>query len=144
MDCPVVSEYFSRDERKTPIWKSSEEFLYCLDSDVSKAVEAADQMAPLISFFKDIDDITDAGQIDSPILQDSSLNERHDKETIKNIINVLLGYKSNTNIYYVILPAKNTFYARIDANKLYIRFDNGPQRYATYQKLDPKDFLDYL
>ena len=41
MEYSVVSEYFSRDERKSPVWKSSEEFLYCLDSNEDKAAEVA-------------------------------------------------------------------------------------------------------
>ena len=129
MEYSVVSEYFSRDERKSPVWKSSEEFLYC------------------------------------KILLDDSLNERQDKETVQNLINVLLEYHPDTS--YVILPAKNTFYARIDADKLYIRFGNVSQNYTTYKKLegedkgaldkrysffylysskkiDPKKFLEYL
>ncbi len=168
MECHVVSEYFSRDERKSPVWKSNEEFLYCLDSDEDKAAEVADYMVPLISFFNDIDDITDVRQIDQNILnilQDDSLSEGQVNKNIKNLIKVLLDYKSDTS--YVILPAKNTFYTRIDADKLYIRFGNDPQRYTSYkklegedkgaldksygffylyssQKLDPKDFLNYL
>lgn len=50
MEYSVVSEYFSRDERKSPVWKSSEEFLYCLDSNEDKAAEVAEYMAPLINF----------------------------------------------------------------------------------------------
>lgn len=165
IDNPIVSEYFSRDERKSPVWKSSEEFLYCLDSNEEKAAEVADYMAPLISFFNDIDDITDVRQIDNDILKDSSLNDDQDKESIQKLIQVLLSYQKDTS--YVILPAKNTFYARIDANKLNIRFGNTYRDYTTYrklegedksssdkrygffylysnQKLDPKDFLNYL
>lgn len=165
MEYSVVSEYFSRDERKSPVWKSSEEFLYCLDSNEDKAAEVAEYMAPLINFFNNVDDITDLRQIDSKILLDDSLNERQDKETVQNLINVLLEYHPDTS--YVILPAKNTFYARIDADKLYIRFGNVSQNYTTYKKLegedkgaldkrysffylysskkiDPKKFLEYL
>lgn len=40
---------------------------------------------------------------------------------------------------YVILPAKNTFYARIDADKLYIRFEDSSQNYTTYKKLEGED-----
>lgn len=165
MEHPVVSEYFSRDERKSPVWKSNEEFLFCLDSNEDKAAEIAEYMAPLISFFNDIDDITDACQINSSILENDSLKERQDNETIQNLIKVLLEYRSNVS--YVILPAKNTFYARIDADKLYIRFEDSSQNYTTYkklegenkgisdkrygffylyssQKINPKEFLSYL
>ena len=165
MEYSVVSEYFSRDERKSPVWKSSEEFLYCLDSNEDKAAEVAEYMAPLINFFNNVDDITDLRQIDSKILLGDSLNERQDKETVQNLINVLLEYHPDTS--YVILPAKNTFYARIDADKLYIRFGNVSQNYTAYKKLegedkgaldkrysffylysskkiDPKKFLEYL
>lgn len=165
MECPVVSEYFSRDERKSPIWKSNEEFLYCLDSDEDKAEKISDYMAPLINFFNDIDDITDVRQIDNDILNDPLLKDRENSDTILNLIKVLLDYKKNTS--YVILQAKNTFYTRIDADKLNIRFGNEPNNYTTYkrlegvnetipskkygffylyssQKIDPKDFLNYL
>ena len=137
MEHPVVSEYFSRDERKSPVWKSNEEFLFCLDSNEDKAAEIAEYMAPLISFFNDIDDITDACQINSSILENDSLKERQDNETIQNLIKVLLEYRSNVS--YVILPAKNTFYARIDADKLYIRFEDSSQNYTTYKKLEGED-----
>lgn len=137
MEHPVVSEYFSRDERKSPVWKSNEEFLFCLDSNEDKAAEIAEYMAPLISFFNDIDDITDACQINSSILENDSLKERQDNETIQNLIKVLLVYRSNVS--YVILPAKNTFYARIDADKLYIRFEDSSQNYTTYKKLEGED-----
>lgn len=165
MDDPIVSEYFSRDERKSPVWKSSEEFLYCLDSNEEKAAEVAEYMAPLINFFNGIDDITDVRQIDEDILKDRSLNDDEDKETIRNLIKVLLDFRPDTS--YVILPAKNTFYARIDSDKLFIRFGSDSKNYTTYkklegedksaldkqysffylysgQKLDPKEFLDYL
>lgn len=165
MEYPIVSEYFSRDERKSPVWKSNEEFLYCLDSNEDKAAEVAEYMAPLINFFNNADDITDVCQIDSEILKDDSLNEGQDNETIRNLIKVLLEYQPDTS--YVILPAKNTFYARIDADKLFIRFGNAFQNYTTYKKLegedkgtldkryiffylyssnkiDPKKFLEYL
>lgn len=137
MEHPVVSEYFSRDERKSPVWKSNEEFLFCLDSNEDKAAEIAEYMAPLISFFNDIDDITDACQINSSILENDSLKERQDNETIQNLIKVLLEYRSNVS--YVILPAKNTFYTRIDADKLYIRFEDSSQNYTTYKKLEGED-----
>ena len=137
MEHPVVSEYFSRDERKSTVWKSNEEFLFCLDSNEDKAAEIAEYMAPLISFFNDIDDITDACQINSSILENDSLKERQDNETIQNLIKVLLEYRSNVS--YVILPAKNTFYARIDADKLYIRFEDSSQNYTTYKKLEGED-----
>lgn len=137
MEHPVVSEYFSRDERKSPVWKSNEEFLFCLDYNEDKAAEIAEYMAPLISFFNDIDDVTDACQINSSILENDSLKERQDNETIQNLIKVLLEYRSNVS--YVILPAKNTFYARIDADKLYIRFEDSSQNYTTYKKLEGED-----
>lgn len=49
----------------------------------------------------------------------------------------MLEYHPDTS--YVILPAKNTFYARIDADKLYIRFGNVSQNYTTYKKLEGED-----
>lgn len=142
INIPIVSEYFSRDERKSPIWKSSEEFLYCLGSDKGKAKEVADYMALLVNFFNSIEDITDLRQIDSDILKDASLDERkatsqNEVKAIRNIISALLEYQEDTS--YVILPAKNAFYTRINADKLYISFGKEHKDHSTYKELEGED-----
>lgn len=127
MEHPVVSEYFSRDERKSPVWKSNEEFLFCLDSNEDKAAEIAEYMAPLISFFNDIDDITDACQINSSILENDSLKERQDMlcylmDFIGIIVALLATHSSKYTMFHVRQALKITVVSILSVFVLIIPF----------------------
>lgn len=139
INIPSVSEYFSRNERKRPIWKSHEEFLFCLDTNNNKAAEIAAFMAPLISYLNDIEDLSYAKQVDDSLFDMiSNDDELEDKEEIIKILNVLKDYKegdtSNKEFCYVILPAKNRFFTKIDSKNLYIRFNDHSNGYSSYSK----------
>lgn len=144
IDSPCISEYFSRDERKNPIWKSNEEFLFYLGSDLKKAAEVAEYMAPLINYFNRIEDICCTNQIDKAF-RDSLLknNELVGNEDLIKIVNALLEYKDPINgikddIKYVILPAKSNFFATIDAKNLYIQFGDKKNVFTSYEELEGK------
>ena len=166
-----VSEYFARNERKSPIWKSHEEFLFCVGSD-DKAAELCSFIAPLVSYFNDIEDLSCAKQIDQSLYEE--INDSDDlegKEEIIKILDVIKNYKTQDGVEaefnYVILPAKNRFFTKIDSKSIYIRFNDTVDGYKTYDtfenkqedtekykyeffyiysktKLDAKHFLDYI
>ena len=62
-----VNEYFARNERKSPIWKSHEEFLFCLDSQHEKASKVASFVAPLINYLNDVEDLSHTKQINDDL-----------------------------------------------------------------------------
>lgn len=167
-----VSEYFSRNERKSPVWKSHEEFLFCLESDKNKAAEISAFVAPLISYLNGVEDLSCTKQIDSELYEEVLSNDEYEgKEELVKIIDILRKYKPydgfEDEINYVILPAKNSFFAQIDSKSLYIRFNDTMNGYTTYDtfeneeesdqkkkyeffyiysniKLNAKHFMDYL
>lgn len=168
---PSVSEYFARNERKSPIWKSHEEFLFCVGSD-DKATELCSFIAPLVSYFNDIEDLSYAKQIDQSLYEEiNDSDELEGKEEIITILDVIKNYKTQdgfeAEFNYVILPAKNRFSTKIDSKSIYIRFNDTDDGYKTYDafenkqedieknkyeffyiysktKLDAKHFLDYM
>lgn len=164
-----VSEYFTRYERKSPIWKSHEEYLFWLHSE-ENAEMVADYMAPLVTYFNDIEDISHPKQIDKKFLDDIIASNAVDN-SIQSIVQVLLGYNPypgfNEGLTYVVLAAKSNFFTTIDSKKLNIKFSDCFTDFDTYEKLykydkskpsynyqfyylycnkkiDTKDFLDYL
>ncbi len=166
-----VSEYFARNERKSPVWKSNEEFLFSVGS-VDKAEELCSFIAPLVSYFNDIEDLSCAKQIDQSLYEEiSASDELEGKEEIIKILDVIKNYKTKdgkeAEFNYVILPAKNKFSTKIDSKSIYIRFNDAEDGYKTYDafenkqevaeknkyeffyiysktKLDAKHFLDYM
>lgn len=161
-----VSEYFSRDKRKKPIWKSHNEFYYYLECRDDKASEISLFLAPILSFFKSKNELDFPNQIDNELYkQIESDKSIQGKDELLKIIKTLLDYNGNDN-KYVILPAKNSFYAKIDSKNLYICFDSENQEYESYDnfnknedtkikpyeffylysenKIEPKEFLTYL
>lgn len=169
---PSVSEYFARNERKSPIWKSHEEFLFCLESNIEKATEIATFVAPLISYLNDVEDLSHAKQIDDSLYDEIKVDEGLEgKEELIKILDVIKNYKledgTDSVFNYVLLPAKNRFFTKIDSTRLYIKFSDSPDGYTTYDtfedkqveiskrdyeffyfysksKLNAKHFLDYL
>ena len=139
-----VSEYFSRNERKHPIWKSNEEFLFCLNSSVEKAKEVAAYMAPLITYLNGIEDMNRTKQIDDLLYKEiQEDDELEGKEYILQILDELKEYKKEDNsdveFNYVILPAKNRFYSKIDSSNLYIKFGNEECDYTSYDIFENKN-----
>lgn len=170
MEISSVSEFFSRDERKKPIWKSNEEFLFCLGS-IEKAREVSMFIAPLINYLNDIEDLSHPKQVDDTLYNEIKADDEIEgKEEILKILDILNNYKeviSTTELNYVVLPAKNRFYAEMQSSKLYIKFNETTDGYAAYEmfetkqtddavpkykffyiysnkKLDSKHFLNYL
>ena len=89
-----VSEYFARNERKSPVWKSNEEFLFSVGS-VDKAEELCSFIAPLVSYFNDIEDLSCAKQIDQSLYEEiSASDEVEGKEEIIKILDVIKNYKT--------------------------------------------------
>lgn len=138
---PSVLEFFARNERKSPIWKSHEEFLHCLDSDKGKAFEIATFLAPLISYFNGVEDLSHTKQIDDSLYNEIKGNdELEGNDEIIAILNIIRDYKledgSPSDFNYVMLPAKNHFFAKIDAKHIYIKFDETSNGFSTYDTFD--------
>jgi len=145
MELSSVSEYFSRNERKSPIWKSHEEFEFCLGvtrENREKACEVANFVRPLLSHLNDVEDLGHAKEIGDLLYNEISTNEELEKkEDIIKILDVLKSYKdengSSVDFNYVLLSAKNKFFTRkIDEKKLYIQFDDTQDGYTTYDKFE--------
>ena len=135
-----VSEYFLRNERKGPVWKSNEEFLFCLDSDEEKAIEVASFVKPLITHLNEIEDLSHKKQIDQSLYDEIESNKDFEGgEELIRILDVIRNYTTENgekaSFEYVILPAKNSFYTKINSKKLYIRFNNDDDGFTTYDKI---------
>lgn len=133
-----VSEYFSRDERKSPIWKSNEEFLFYLNSDKDKAKEISDFIAPLMTYLNKIEDLYFAKEINNNLKDKINSEEIDGKEELLEILDVLNSYSDeagNAGFEYVILPAKSSFFAKINAKHIYIRFGNDERDYTNYESI---------
>lgn len=167
---PCVSEYFSRDERKSPIWKSNEEFLFHLNSDKDKAKEISDFIAPLITYLNKIEDLYLSKEISSALNEKIATEEIDGKDELIKIVDSLTSYEDadgNAGFEYVILPAKNSFFTKINAKNINIRFGDNEKEYTSYEnirdntfeltsktyeffylysnkKIDVKHFLNYL
>lgn len=137
IDNKIVSEYFSRDERKFPIWKSNEEFLFHLSADKSKAEEVSSFMMPLVKYLnKKSDPLYQSSLINNSLID--LINSEHDlelKDELIAIVNVLLSYTDavgDKDFEYVSLPAKNNFFAKINAKNIFIRFGDDEHKYISY------------
>ncbi len=143
MSITSVSEYFARNERKSPVWKSHEEFLFCLGSSVEKASEIASFVAPLISYLNDVEDLSHTKQIDNSLYDDiQSDEELEGKEELIKILDIIKDYRledgSDGGFIYVMLPARNRFYTKIDSKNIFIKFDDTPNGYSTYDTFEDK------
>lgn len=169
---PGVFEYFARDERKGPVWKSYEEFLYCLDSDKNKITKVYDFIVPLITYLEKIKDISKRKQIDEKLYEEINGDDTTEgNSVVLEILKVFKEYSKSDGVKaefeYVILPVKNSFSAKINPNNLYIRFGEDEKCFATFNsltvhqsyeseqiirffylysktKIDAKHFLQYL
>lgn len=134
---PRVLEYFARDHRKKPVWKSHEEYLFSLNSSIDDAKIVATYMAPLINYLNHIEDMSHTKQIDEMLYQEISANTQIEgREELLQILDVLKNYKqqdgSEVAFDYVVLPAKNRFFTQMDSKHLYIRFGENDQDYTCY------------
>ena len=166
IESPLVREYFCRDTRKKPIWKSHEEYLYYLDSNRDKAKQVSMFLAPLLT----LSDFHEMGE--GLVINDELLNRINNSNNIEGasyIVSILEALKEfdPDNFEYVILPANNKFRPKIDPKKVYISFGCEENEFAPLEKLDkfnintdeceyafyylysnghidPKSMLDYL
>lgn len=133
-----VSEYFSRDERKSPIWKSNEEFLFYLNSDEEKAIAVSSFMAPLLTYLSEIEDLYSAKKINRDLAYKIEEEDVDGKEELLEILEILNSYtdeQGNSSFEYVILPAKSSFFAKINAKHIYIRFGDDEHQYTDYHSI---------
>ncbi len=132
-----ILEYFSRDERKSPIWKSNEEFLFCLDAEVEKAKTVSDFIMPLMNYLNIIEDLYLTKEINNKLIEKIKTEDIDGKEELLEILNVLISYTDkagNDGFEYVILPARNTFFTKINAKHVYICFGSKEQ-YTDYKSI---------
>ncbi len=167
-----VLEFFARNERKSPVWKSHEEFMFCLGSNLDKAKELSTYIAPLISYLNDVEDLSNTKQLDDDLYDEIQSNEDLEgKEEIIRILDIIKNYRlsdgTDPGFNYVILPARSSFFAKMDSKNLYIRFNDSVDGFTTYDtfeenqndtkkqgyeffyfyskvKLDANHFLNYL
>lgn len=133
-----VSEYFERNNRKHPIWKSHDEYLHCLGKE--SATNVADFFAPLINHFIGVEDLYHPKHIDIDFyneLKDEKTESISNRQEIFNILEVLKKYcdKVDADFDFVILPASNKFSAKINSKQLFIRFSNEDSDFSTYEEL---------
>lgn len=133
-DNPQIYEYFCRDHRKKPIWKSHEEFLYCLDCDREKARNVSSFLAPLNTLFEN-------AEFRDSFIIDRNLKERvsdsgniSDKDSILEILTALEEF-DNDNFEYILLPANNRFVPKVDNKKVFIRFGDSETDFTTLFQL---------
>lgn len=135
---PYVSEYFSRDERKSPIWKSNEEFLFHLGSNKDTAKKISDYIAPLITYLNKIEDLHLPKEINRALKDKIETEEIDGKNELIKIVETLTSYedsKGNSGFEYVILPAKNSFFTKINAKNIFIRFGDKEKEYTSYERI---------
>lgn len=165
-DDRFISEYFARDIRKHPIWKSHSEFIFYLDSNWDKAKTVADYMAPLCNYIQSIENLNDPKVINSELIDIILQDDIAGADEIINIIKALLEYKNDNTAEYCILEAKSSFSAILNDKHIYVRFGSEKQ-YCQYSDLfnksdkisenkyqffylysnkdiNPSDFLKYL
>lgn len=138
-----ISEYFSRNERNHPIWKSHCEYVHHLAaiSDENKAeVRAtiiAEYIAPLASYLHDIETLYETKIINKDLLKKIESDDISGKDEIKQIINALLSYKDingKGKFEFNILEAKSSFSTVLNSKYIYIRFGD-KKEYSTYSDL---------
>ncbi len=134
----LALEYFSREERKKPIWKSQAEFEYILGK--SDAKKVAEFLQPMLNLGK-IRDISKPFSITSSSIADfeNSKEAIESKGGIIEIMDFLKEYsisKDKEDFEFNILPAKSNFSTKIKANDVYIVFDPADEvGYTTYDKI---------
>ncbi|MCL2134236.1 MAG: HD domain-containing protein [Candidatus Bathyarchaeota archaeon] len=142
---PDVAEYFKRDERKSPIWKSHEEYVHWLGTQKGVACEVAGAFKPLINHLNEMEDLCSTKKIDKKLYDEIKLTHPSIKDgfEILQLLDELQEFcnKHHKTFDFVLLPAENKFYAKIDKEKTFIRF-KGEKDYNTYDELrkeEPQD-----
>ena len=123
IDISDVREYFERDQRKSPIWKSHEEYKYCLRKEENTII-VADFFRPLVVYFNQIEELSHPRLIDEAFYQEISTQDLVGKEAIVNILDALKDYcvKHQKEFNFVILSSKGKFSTDINGERTYIRF----------------------
>ena len=132
-----IKEYFARNERKHPIWKSHCEFYHFLDCQEDNAKLVADYLAPLSTYLAEIETLYETKIINKELKRKIQGEDLTDKEAIIKIIDVLLNYKDDDEkdeLEYCLMEAKSNFHLVLNSKLIYIRFDDG-NRYSSYNKL---------
>lgn len=134
-DNPIVKEYFSRNMRKRPIWKSYEEYLYFLGLNKDKIGEIYLFLAPLFT----LGDNQELGEV---LVINEELKTKIEKarnienpEVIIEIIDTLLGFDENSN-EYIILPPNSSFRPKIDFKSIYIKFSESDTSFAQMSQFE--------
>ena len=134
-DNPIVKEYFSRNLRKKPVWKSYEEFLFYLDLEKDKIEKIAPFLAPLFTL-SDNQEFGEVLVINEDLKKKiEKLKNIEDSEEIIEIIDILLAF-DESNREYVILPSKSSFRPKIDFKSIYVKFSESDTSFAQLNQLD--------
>lgn len=138
----AVSEYFARNERRGPVWKSYEEFLYCLESDIEKAKCIYSFIVPLITHLDKVKDISNRKKIDDKLYEEvknADAGTLEGRDDILAILDVFKGYEGtivkDVAFDYVILSVNKSFYSKLNAKNLFIRFGDREDAFIEYAKL---------
>lgn len=138
----AVSEYFARNERRSPIWKSYEEYLYCLGTDIKKVQCIYSFIVPLITHLDKVSDISNRKRIDDKLYEEvnnADATALEGRDDILTILDVFKAYKKNDGesmaFDYVLLRAKSSFNAKLNGKNLFIRFGDYEDAYAEYTDL---------
>lgn len=133
-----VIEFFERDKRKRPIWKSHEEYRYYLSEDEKSCEKVAEFFMPLIMYCEKIEDLSNPISINKSFI-DNIRGNVHDEDGVVEILKVLEDYCILTNhqddFNFVFLSVKNSFSTEIDSSKTFIRFGDSDSQFITYDKL---------
>lgn len=141
----VIFEYFARNERKKPIWKSHEEFIFSIGASKDKVTEFLDHFSPLISYLNNIDELEDSKEINDSLYDKVKLNKPDGFNDIIKILDILKNYRREeesdpVEFNYVILSAKDKFSTKIHSEKLFIRFGENERDFISYKKLEEEHF----
>ncbi len=141
IDIPMVDEYFSRNIRKKPVWKSQAEFLYYLKptekySRNDKALKISILLSPLLTL-GDLQGLGEEFVINNSVLQkiEASGDLYPEKIKLLNALNALKDFDED-NFEYVLLPAKNKFHPKIDYKTVFIKFGNSEVDFEALEQLE--------
>lgn len=119
-DYPVIKEYFSRNMRRHPIWKSYFEYRLLFTRDKQKEPSEG-----IFEYFKGLIDFLESENTFCINEDLKSKAQKASQQEVLDAIQLLERFSTNAGISFdfVILNAKNTFEYNIDPSKIYIVFD---------------------
>ena len=143
MDNPLVKEYFSRDMRKKPVWKSYEEFLYHLKaSDEEDRKKKADEINSFFVPLQNYGETRALGErleINNTLLkriESESFDDEDNKKVLIDLIKALKEYDDDEDFEYVLLTVKNKFFPKELYKEVYIRFGNDEKDFSRLDSFD--------